>query len=207
MSSSDAELIRLAVRGNSGSMEELLARHGPALRDQFRNNIPRRWQALLTLDDLMQEAYTDAFLGIAEFAWQGDGSFQRWLGTIVQNNLLHALQMLEAEKRGGKRQPVDMRHSQESVARLCELLSGTATSPSGQAAKRESCVSLEQAIQRLPNDYRRVVQLYDLEGRAIEEVAAAFNRRPGAVYMLRARAHRALQQLLGTPSKYFSNSA
>lgn len=207
MSSSDAELVRLAVRGNSGSVEELLARHGPVLRERFRNDIPRRWQALLTIDDLMQEAYTDAFLGIAEFNWQGEGSFQRWLGTIVRNNLLHALQMLEAEKRGGKRQPIDIQNSQESMAHLCELLTGTATSPSGQVARRENCVALERAIERLPADYRRVVQLYDLEGQAIEAVAAAFDRRPGAVYMLRARAHRALQRLLGTPSKYFSNSA
>jgi len=207
MSSSDAELIRLAVRGNKDSIEELLGRHGPALRERFRNDIPRRWRALLTIDDLMQEAYTDAFLGIAEFAWQGDGSFQRWLSTIVRNNLLHALQMLEAEKRGGKRQPIDVRNPQESIARLCELLSGTTTSPSGQAVKRESCVALERAIQRLPDDYRRVVQLYDLEGRAIEDVAAAFDRRPGAVYMLRARAHRALQKMLGAPSRFFSHSA
>lgn len=200
----EGELVRQAVRGDRESLEELLLRCGPVVRDRFRNEVPRRLQALLTLDDLMQETYTDAFVGIAEFAWQGEGSFERWLATIARHNLLTGVRMLEAEKRGGKRRPMDSQQMRGSLAGLHELLSGTGTSPSGKIGKQESCVALERAIERLPEDYRRVVQLYDLEGRPVEEVAAAFARRPGAVYMLRARAHRALQRLLGTPSKYFS---
>ena len=205
MSASDAELIRQAVRGDRESLEKLLARHGPTVRERFRHEIPRRWQVVLSEDDVMQEAYTDAFLDIADFVPQGDGSFERWLATIARHNLLNAVEMLEAEKRGGNRRPIDLPTPDESFFNLYEVLAGTTTTPSRHAARTETRVALQRALERLPEDYRCVVQMYDLEGRAIEEVSAALKRRPGAVYMLRGRAHRALRRLLGTPSRTLSD--
>ncbi len=38
-----------------------------------------------------------------------------------------------------------------------------------------------------------------------DEVAAALDRSPGAVYMLRARAHDHLRVILGSASRYLSN--
>ncbi len=207
MSATDAELIRQATRGCRDSLGTLLARVGPAVRERFRNEIPRRWQSLLTLDDLMQETYTDAFLDIVEFVPRGNGSFERWLATIARHNLLNALEMLEAEKRGGGRRAIDTQNIEQSFIGLHELVTGTSTSPSGCAARTDAREALEIAMRKLPEDYRRVVEMYDLEGRPIDELAKAFNRRPGALYMLRARAHRALRKHLGAASKYLSDSA
>ncbi len=48
--------------------------------------------------------------------------------------------------------------------------------------------------------------MYDLEGRSVEDVAGALGRTPGAAYMLRARAHRWLREILGRSSDFFGNS-
>ena len=51
-----------------------------------------------------------------------------------------------------------------------------------------------------------VVRLYDIEGRSGPEVATTMGRSRGAVVMLRARAHDRLAELLGSGSKFFSDS-
>jgi RNA polymerase sigma factor (sigma-70 family) len=90
---------------------------------------------------------------------------------------------------------------------MLEMLGATSATPSRAAALNESRTLLESAIARLPADYAMVVQLYDLEGNSIAEVAVAMKRSAGAVHMLRARAHDSLRELLGRESIFFSNPA
>jgi len=56
------ESIRLAVLGDRAALMNLLQHYGPMVRDRFSFQIPKQWQSVLDLDDLMQETYTDAFL-------------------------------------------------------------------------------------------------------------------------------------------------
>lgn len=207
MAASSIALVQRAAHGYRAALTELLERHGPAVRVRFQSQIPKRWQSVLSLDDLMQETYTDAFLDFGEFAPQDDNSFEHWLEAIAKHNLSDALRMLEAEKRGGDRKRIEMSKTDESFVALYDLLSHSGTTPSRAAAKGEVRTALKQAVEQLPTDYRRVVQLYDLEGAMIGEVSKALDRRPGAVFMLRARAHRALSKLLGSSSNFFSDSA
>lgn len=195
-----------ALRGDHDALASLLEQHGPAVRNKLRDQIPRRWQALLSIDDVMQETYTDAFLDIGQFAPRGDGSFERWLTTIARHNLINAIKMLEADKRGGDHHRVGGMAGDDSFVSLYNLLGCTTTTPSREAARIEAKVSLERAIERLPDDYRRVVQMYDLDRNPCDVVAVALHRRPGAVFMLRARAHRALQKLLGAACNYLSDA-
>lgn len=201
------DLLPRAIKGDQDALTALLKQHDGILRSKMRGRLPRRWQSVLSLDDLMQETYTDAYLGISDFVPRGDGSFGRWLATIAKNNLLHALESLEAERRGGARRPVLEGNQESSCLCLLDMLGGTTTSPSGRAARAEARVALDEAISKLPPGYHRVVLMYDLEGHPVEDVATAMKRSPGAVFMLRARAHRILRKNLGTPLRYFSDFA
>ncbi len=78
------------------------------------------------------------------------------------------------------------------------------TTPSRHAARGEAHTALERAIAQLPEAYERVVRMYDLECRPAEEVAEALQRSVGAVFMLRARAHERLHEVMGDTSKYFT---
>ncbi len=203
MPESDDGLLRRATAGNGDALGMLLERHGPVVRRDVSKRIPNRWRSLLSDDDVMQQTYADAFRSVTQFVSQGEGSFGKWLATLARCNVRDAVKMLEAQKRGGDRRRVDRRAGDESAVALFEELATTGSTPSQHAASAEARADLEKAIRVLSPTYRQVVQMYDIEGRTIQEVATALNRSPGAVYMLRSRAHDRLRETLGRTSKYF----
>jgi RNA polymerase sigma factor (sigma-70 family) len=194
-------LIR-AVAGDREALAGLLERHAPAVRERLAGAIPPRWQSTLSIDDALQQTYADAFLDICRFDPGGSASFATWLKTLAHRNLIDAIRALEAEKRGGGRQR--MTGPGASLEELCDRIGVTATSPSQAARRGEAGEELRRAIERLPAVQREVVRAFDLEGRPAEEIGGAMNRSVGAVYMLRARAHRRLRELLGSPSDFLS---
>ncbi len=206
METAGTQLLDRAVRGDRDALVELLKCHGPAARRALAGRIPQRWQAVLSEDDVMQQTYANAAAGIARFEAAAEGAFAKWLTTIARRALNDAVKMLAAEKRGGDRRRIQPRASDESFVALWELLSNPGTTPSGHAARGEAQTALERAITQLPEAYARVVMMYDLEGRAVDEVAEAMGRSPGAVFMLRARALERLHDIMGRASRFFTDS-
>lgn len=204
MGASDEQLLRRAIAGDRDALADLLEQAAPTARQALRGAIPRRWQSLLSVDDVMQQTYTDAFLAIGTFMPRGDGAFAGWLATLAKRNLLDAIRSLEAQKRGGDARQCKPGGSQESLLALYDWLTGTGSTPSRHAAQGEALAALDRSIQLLPKAYRDVIRLYDLEGRPIEEVSQALERSPGATYMLRSRAHDQLREIMGSSGKYFS---
>lgn len=204
MGSAEEALLVRAVGGDVDALTTLLQQHGAALRKNIAGRIPQRWQALVSEDDVLQQTYADAYRCIGRFTYRGEGSLLAWLKSLAQRNLGDCLKMLNAQRRGGGRQRVETRNPEDSVDLLYNLVCSSQSTPSRGAARREAQAALQRAVRTLPADYRRVVELYDLEGRSAEEVAAALGRSPGAVYMLRARAHERLCETLGAASRYFS---
>jgi RNA polymerase sigma factor (sigma-70 family) len=205
MERSEEQLLALAVQGDAEALSVLLERHGPPVRQGLTGGIARKWRSVLSVDDVMQQTYTDAFLTIRRFESRESGTFEGWLATLARRNLLDAVRLLSAEKRGGDRHRVTPLMGDESMVALYELVGGSVTTPSSHAAKGEAKSALERAIECLPANYQKVVCMYDLEGRPIEEVAAAMERSAGAVYMIRARAHDRLGEILGAPQQYLSD--
>ena len=64
------------------------------------------------------------------------------------------------------------------------------------AAKREQQLRLADALEQLPEDYRQVIMLRNIEDLSHEEVASRMQRTPGAVRMLWLRALAALREQL-----------
>jgi len=199
------ELMKKAMTGDESALSALIQHYHALLRGRFQQSLPQRWNGLLSVDDVLQETYTDAFLGIKSFSPRGENAFEAWMTTIAKNNLRNAIEGLEAEKRGGNHRRVVADGPDESYVGLFELLEGSTTSPSGKVEKNEAKALLQESINRLPPDYRMVVMLYDIEGHPARDVAQTMKRSEGAVFMLRARAHQTLRQLLegtlGSPSK------
>lgn len=201
------ELILKARKGDTDALTALLREQEPGLRLEIAPQIPQRWQALLSVEDVLQETFTDAFLCIADFEPRGPTALKNWLVTIARHNLLGAIQSLEAEKRGGRaRKPVSI-DLESSCVTLFSMLTHSLTTPSGDAARQEAKGLIEAAIEKLPADFRLVIQMYDLEGHPAADVATTLKRTQGAVFMLRARAHRTLRSILGVPQQYFTDFA
>lgn len=199
-------LLDRAIRGDDAALTELLAQNGAQVRRSLAGKIPRRWQAVLSIEDVMQETYIDALLDVAHFEPRGAGSFAAWLTTLARRNLLDALRMLEAEKRGKRRRVAQPRLGDESVGALYAQIVCSNGTPSREAARNEAGSCLLRAIAQLPDKYRTVIEMYDLEQRPVNDVARALGRSPGAVFMLRSRAHRQLSTLMGAASKFLSGT-
>lgn len=206
MARTDQELLDQARAGAQEAVAELLERHGPPVRAGLRGAIPARWQSLLSEDDVMQQTYADAVLGLEGFEPRGDGAFRGWLAALARHNLLDAIKWLEADKRGGRDRRRLEQPDEQSYAALWEHLAVTSATPSRSAARGEARGVLAAALEKLPPLYRRVIELYDLRGAPAEEVAAELNRSKGAVFMLRSRAHERLAGLLGPQSAFFTRS-
>lgn len=197
-------LVLRAVSADADALTELLTEFGPRLEASL--HIGRRWRAVIDIADVMQVTYLEAFIRITRFDPAG-GSFLRWLRTIAANNLRDAIRGLSGRNRPPPDRRVSMDGNTDSVVELFDLLNATTTTPSRVSGKNEIHTLIRAAVERLPADYRTVIQKYDLECGTIADVAEALNRSKGAVHMLRARAHDQLRMMLGAENLYFETSA
>jgi RNA polymerase sigma factor (sigma-70 family) len=192
-----------ARSADSDALAALLHSHTAALVAHLRTQMPQRWQALLAIEDVLQETFTDAFLSIRSFVPRGDGALLVWLKKLAQNNLLEAIRALEAEKRGGGRRPMSIEGVCDAHTTLMqELLPvATQTTPSQHAMRQETRTTVESALAELPAHYRLAIQRYDLEGRSIDETAAELGCSPGGAHLVRHRALQRLRAMLTTRSQ------
>lgn len=200
-----ANLLEKAMEGDQTALAELLTVIAPQIRARLTGKISDRWRSVLEEDDVLQVTFMECILQISRFRTGGIDAFLAWVTRIAENNLIDAVRGLEAAKRPDPGKRVQGPQS-DSMASLVGVLGATYTTPSRVAAKEEADAFLQGAIAGLPRDYARVIKMYDLEGRSIEALAQELGRTPGAIYMLRARAHDRLKEAMGASAKYFSQA-
>lgn len=197
MSGVHDEQTRRAIAGDHDALSALLAEHGPRVRGRLADQINPIHRSALDIDDVMQVTYLEAFLTIARFEPRDDdGAFTAWLTRIARNNLHDAIRALESAKRFPAERRVTPPAAVDSTVVLYDRIWKTTTTPSRVLAGREIQSAVQDALTRLPEDYERVIRLYDLENQPIERVCELLGRRSGAVYMLRARALDRLREML-----------
>lgn len=195
MSQTDTALIDRATSGDRDALTSLLESHGSRVRALLINDIGPAFQSLLDVDDVLQVTFLEAFLRIRQFENRGADAFGGWLTTIARNNLRDAIRELQRQKRNPPGQKIEPRKPSSSIS-LLDQIGWTSTTPSRSASDRELETQVEQALTRLPEDYERVLRLYEIDGREVDEVANLMGRSAGAVFMLRARALDRLRDVL-----------
>jgi RNA polymerase sigma-70 factor, ECF subfamily len=192
------ELVSRAVAGDTDALSMLLAAHGPAI--EARLTFARRWRGALEASDVMQVTYLEAFLEIRKFDSSRADAFPAWLARLAQNNLRDALRGLGRQKRppAERRLSGNGSDSDDSRDHLLETLATTSWTASRALRREEAHSLLDAAIRSLPEDYGAVIRAYDLQAMSIEAVASTMGRSPGAIHMLRARAHQRLAEILGS---------
>lgn len=197
-------LLAEALKGDRGALIELLEALGPMVRARIEPKIGAHLKPLIEADDIMQVTYLEAVTRLDTFKSGGAKGFLAWVTRIAENNLTDAARAADAAKRPDPRKQITGGDAQSSMIAMVEHLGMTVTTPSRVAARGEAVGALERTLAKLPDDYARVIRLYDLEQWSAAEVGEEIGRTEGAVYMLRARAHDRLRELLGTESRYFT---
>jgi RNA polymerase sigma-70 factor (ECF subfamily) len=146
--------------------------------------------------DLVQEAFLEAHRDFVQFAGSTEAELLAWLRRILARNLADTARYQTAGLRDHRRQrSLEALLDQSSLA-VQEALAATGTTASAVAARRERAVLLADALESLPEDYRDVVILRNLEGLRFSDVATRMGRSSGAVRMLWARAIERLSEAL-----------
>jgi RNA polymerase sigma-70 factor (subfamily 1) len=205
VSNDECRLLGRAVEGDTDALGKLLREYGPQVRRRL--TIRTAWQGVLDPADVMQVTYTEAFLRIGQFAGRTPETFVAWLTRIAENNLRDAIKEFERAKRPDPRRSVHRQTPEESTITLLEALGCSTATASRHAANREAQQLLEAAVAQLPETYQKVVRLFDLRDQPAAQVAHELGRSTGAVYMLRARAHERLCEILGPESGLFTDCA
>lgn len=195
-------LTTAAIAGEQEALRKLLLREDTHLRQCLAVRIRPTHRAAFDADDVLQVTYLEAYLRIEQFIPNGPGSFRAWVTRIAENNLQDAIRSLDRAKRPPRQRQVTLPNQDESHMSLFSLLGGTTSTPTKHLARKEAKSLLEAALGKLPDDYETVVRLNDLEALPAEMVAEAMNRTVASVYMLKARAHARLAELLGSGSNY-----
>ena len=177
----DAEAVRLVTTRNN---QRLFRAAWSILKDRAE------------AEDAVQGAYLRAFAAIGTFA--GRSSLSTWLTRIAINE---ALGRARAAKR--RRAHFDA----ASVAVLDDyrekLMRGSmdGASPDAELARAQLRGLIEQAIAGLPDDFRLVFVMREIEGLSVEETAEALALVPATVKTRHLRARRRLQQALAPEVK------
>ena len=201
------KLVERSAQGDQEALSQLLSQHSGDIRRHVAMSIGKHWQSVLDEDDVMQVTFIEAFDHAQHLQARTLTGFNAWLRRIADNNLRDAIRALEAEKRPDPRKRAIARNSMSGSASLIEMLGATNTTPSRVMAAEEAESAMDKAIAQLPPDYAFVVRQYDLQGHTVEEVAQSLKKSQGAVYMIRARAHDRLREIMGSPSQFYSQGS
>ena len=192
-------LLSLAKAGSGPALSRLLDRHRGALEVQARLQLSRRLRAKLDIEDLMQELSLEAHRDIAQFRGRSEGEFVCWLrkvfATILSNQVRRYLGTRRRDLR--REQPIAIGLDDTSRAVIDRRLVAPQSSPSQQAARRERAELLAEALDTLPQTYREVIVLRNLEGLSFSDVAARLGRTEDSVKNIWLRALSRLRRMLG----------
>jgi RNA polymerase sigma-70 factor (ECF subfamily) len=142
---------------------------------------------------VVQDALIHALSGIADFTYENEGDFVRWLSKIAENALHDNRDRLYAEKRDVRKEiPLDSGR-RRSGSRLSGVPGPIATTtPSVILSKKEDLAKLEKAIDTLKPEYKEVIVQTKIEGLDYQQIADRVGKSSEAVRKLASRAMTAL---------------
>jgi RNA polymerase sigma-70 factor (ECF subfamily) len=180
----DAALVAHARNGEERAFRAIMERHNQRLYRVARTLLKDDVEA----EDVVQEAYLRAFAALSSF--RGEASLATWLTRIAFN---------EALGRRRKQRPTvaleTIEAMPESSAQIIRFPTMT-DDPERSAAQREIQKILEASIDALPEPFRLVFVMRDVEEMSVEETASYLGIRPETVKTRLHRARRLLRESL-----------
>lgn len=184
---SDIELAALVVRRDPAAVRLITRRNNQRLYRAAWSILKNRAEA----EEAVQDGYLKAFVAIDGFA--GKSSLSTWLTRIVVNEALARHRAAQRRLRILQPQSVTIL---EDYRETLMAGSGMGRSPEADVMRRQVARLLELAIAKLPDVFRPVFVLRDVEGLSVEEVAEALQIPKETVKTRLLRARRRLQEEL-----------
>lgn len=157
----DSEVISRILGGETSFYELIVRRY-----DSYLYKIGRSYGFNhADTEDLMQETYVNAYVHLKGF--ENRSSFKTWLVKIMLNQCYH------------KKQKLSMRNEVSSQSNIEEksvpMFSNSNTNTGKSVVNSELKHVLEEAVRKIPEDYRMVFALRELNGMNVNETAEALH--------------------------------
>jgi RNA polymerase sigma-70 factor (ECF subfamily) len=190
MEAPDTLLIERALKGDSTAFDALVARH----RDRMHRQLYNRCMDAEQIEDTVQETFVQAFRALGQF--RGLSAFSTWLYRIAHNICLRKRQ--QARRAAGL--------SLEEMTEASDdhgphEIPDPAPDPAAEVLSHELREAMDREVQNLPESWRQVFILRDLEELSTEEVSRALGITEAAV---KARLHRARARLKTNLAPYLA---
>jgi RNA polymerase sigma-70 factor, ECF subfamily len=183
----DGALVERARNRDGAAVRLIMQRHNRRLYRVARSVLHDDAEA----EDVVQETYVRAFTHLDGF--RGEAQLSTWLTRITLNEAIGRLRR--------RRITVGLKDidviSNQGEARVMYLPSARQDSdPEAAAARGEVRRLLERAVDQLPDHFRVVFMLRDIEEMSVEETASHLGLRPETVKTRLHRARRLLREAL-----------
>jgi RNA polymerase sigma-70 factor (ECF subfamily) len=184
----DSEIVKRVCGGDRALFEVLMRRYNQRVYRTARAIVRDEGEA----EDVMQQAYVNAFTHLGQF--EARSRFSTWLTRIVVNEALARRQKLRAAQ-------TLLERLEDDEGPFLESLRSTQPDPERQAYAGELQRALEEAVDSLPEAYRTVFMLRDIEGMSTAETGEGLGLGDEAVktrlHRARAMVRRALAARIG----------
>lgn len=177
-SANDFSLAQSAAQGDMVAFEELYQRH----HRRVYSICLRMLQNASEAEDLTQDVFIQLYRKIGSF--RGDSAFTTWLHRLTVNQVLMHF----------RKRTVKFEKTTEEGETPVQIVSGTENPYKMPIVDK---IALENAIEQLPNGYKNVFVLHDVEGFEHEEVARILGCSVGTSKSQLHKARLKLRKLLG----------
>jgi len=177
----DEEVVRRVLAGDTAMFEILMRRYNQRLYRVARVILRNDGEA----EDVMQDAYVRAYQHLDQFA--GKAAFSTWLTRIAVHEAL-------ARKR--RRERLDELDALPMNGESMSILKSSAPSPEANTAQTQARQLLEEAIEALPEAYRAIVVMREVEEMSVADTAETLGVTEGVVKTRLHRAHAMLRKEL-----------
>lgn len=177
-SANDFVLAQSAAKGNMVAFEELYQRH----HRRVYSICLRMLQNASEAEDLTQDVFIQLYRKIGSF--RGDSAFTTWLHRMTVNQVLMHF----------RKRTVKFEKTTEEGETPVQIVPGTERADKMPIVDK---IALENAIEQLPNGYKNVFVLHDVEGFEHEEVARILGCSVGTSKSQLHKARLKLRKLLG----------
>jgi RNA polymerase sigma-70 factor (ECF subfamily) len=180
----DQELVLRVQEGDKKAFDLLVLKY----QQKISNLISRYIRDPHEVLDVTQEAFIKAYRALPQF--RGDSAFYTWLYRIAINT---AKNYLVAQ---GRRPPTDDVEAETAEQMDVGVRLKETGTPENYVLTEEISMTVQQAIDDLPEDLRTAIILRELEGMSYEEIANAMSCPVGTVRSRIFRAREAIDKRL-----------
>lgn len=177
---------------------ELLQLYVNYLKVLASTQLDPKLRARVSPSDVIQETLLEAHRDFPQFRGTSEPELLAWLRRILIHNLGRLVEqhVLAAKRTVGREFSLERMQSnlEKSSLQIRSLLAADQSTPSVRMQEAEHARFLSDQLALLPDDYREIIILRNLEGLSFKEAADRMNRSHGAVRMLWLRAIELLRQ-------------